>query len=48
MVFVVVRGLYRFMRRWMDQVRDEHFLVGRRLHNVAQTVATPVAEANGD
>ncbi|KAI9356559.1 hypothetical protein DFJ73DRAFT_823156 [Zopfochytrium polystomum] len=36
----------RLVRRWMEQVRDEHFLVGRKLHNVTEATQTP-ANGNG-
>ncbi|KAI8837036.1 hypothetical protein BC829DRAFT_493270 [Chytridium lagenaria] len=32
--YEVSQAIGRLMRRWMDQVRDDHYLVGRRLHNL--------------
>ncbi|KAJ3091188.1 hypothetical protein HK102_001375 [Quaeritorhiza haematococci] len=38
-------SIVRLVERWMQQIRDEQFLVGRRLHNIGD--ANPPAEAVG-
>ncbi|KAJ3066790.1 hypothetical protein HDU99_003730, partial [Rhizoclosmatium hyalinum] len=41
-LYETVRGVRRAIKHWMDQVRDEHYLVGRRLRNLGDPVPIPV------
>ncbi|KAJ3143764.1 hypothetical protein HK101_003116 [Irineochytrium annulatum] len=34
--YELLSALRRMLRRWMAQIRDDHFLVGRRLHNLGE------------
>ncbi|KAI9350643.1 hypothetical protein BDR26DRAFT_891147 [Obelidium mucronatum] len=46
LLYEFVRTTRRSVKRWMDQVRDEHYLVGRRLRNLGEPVAVPpIAQA---
>ncbi|KAJ3008978.1 UNVERIFIED_CONTAM: hypothetical protein HDU68_002880, partial [Siphonaria sp. JEL0065] len=44
LLYEFIRTTRRSVKRWMDQVRDEHYLVGRRLRNMGEPVV-PVAAA---
>ncbi|KAJ3076790.1 hypothetical protein HDU98_000090 [Podochytrium sp. JEL0797] len=46
--FELIRSTRRTVKQWMDQVRDEHYLVGRRLRNMGDppaVVPEPVVAA---
>ncbi|KAL1918314.1 uncharacterized protein VTP21DRAFT_2974 [Calcarisporiella thermophila] len=36
-VYKLQRQCFLMMRRWMQVIRDEEYLIGRRLHNLAET-----------
>ncbi|KAJ3344998.1 hypothetical protein HDU83_004548 [Entophlyctis luteolus] len=38
-LYETLRALRKSVRRWMDVVRDEHYLVGRRLRNLGDAAA---------
>ncbi|KAJ3031027.1 UNVERIFIED_CONTAM: hypothetical protein HDU68_006865 [Siphonaria sp. JEL0065] len=44
LLYEFIRTTRRSVKRWMDQVRDEHYLVGRRLRNMGEPIV-PVATA---
>ncbi|KAI9098644.1 hypothetical protein DFS34DRAFT_618303 [Phlyctochytrium arcticum] len=45
-ITISVGMLFTLLRKWMDHVREEEFLVGRKLHNLdaSNTEPTPTAE----
>ncbi|KAI8915088.1 hypothetical protein BC831DRAFT_168458 [Entophlyctis helioformis] len=41
----LLHGLGRVVRRWLDQIKDEQYLVGRRLHNVDDAIVVAATAA---
>ncbi|KAJ3098980.1 hypothetical protein HDU97_003545 [Phlyctochytrium planicorne] len=40
--YEISQALFRLVKRWMEQVRDDQYLVGRRLHNLAEENNSPL------
>ncbi|KAJ3316508.1 hypothetical protein HDU76_001746, partial [Blyttiomyces sp. JEL0837] len=47
LIYEITQTLRRLIKRWMEQVRDDQFLVGRRLHNLEEAAAAAAAAAAG-